>query len=83
MQQRIHLILQSRLVCLVAVSERTHRNTSGKIKVFLSVRVIQIHALTVVKHQRETVVGMQQAALGSIYVITFIHCRIYPPDLLR
>ena len=84
MVQLIDLRFQRFIEFFVVISKACHRKPRGKIQIFLSVRIIEIHAFPVVQDNRETVVDMNQILFRRLYFIIhhdntcFLHCLKWP-----
>ena len=82
MTQFVYLRLQSLVQFFVAIAQPAHGDPCREIKVLFSVRIIQIHAFSVIEHDRETVVYVDQIFLRCLYFIIhhdntcFLHCLI-------
>ena len=74
MNELVDLSLKGIIVFLIAVSEREYCDACDEVKVFFSIKVIQMYALALVKDDLETVLCMEEVLLGLIDI--FFHCDI-------
>ena len=80
MDDLVNLIFQRIVVRLIVVTERKHGDTGHEIQIFLSVRVIKVHALSFVKHDLITVVCVKQGLLRLIYIFLHFCAHCFPPS---
>ena len=82
MTQLIDLCLQGIVEFFIAISQPAHGDPCREIKIFFSIRIIQIHSFSVIENDRETVVYVDQILLCCLYFIIhhdntcFLHCLI-------
>ena len=72
MKNLVYLRLKCVIVVLVVVTKGKYSDSRYKIKIFFSVYIIKIYALSSVEDDLITVICMKQCLLGLFYVIC--HC---------
>ena len=60
-------------IIVIAVAERIYRDTCRKVQICFSVDVIQMNALPVVDHKRETVIRVEHILLGLFHILICLH----------
>ena len=67
MNDLVDLILQRLVVCLVAVAKRKDSDSGTEVEILLPIHIIKVHALSMVKHDREAIVCVKDDLLGLFH----------------
>ena len=59
-------------------AEGNDTDTATEVQIFLSVGIVKIHALSMIKDHRETIVYVKQMGFGVCDI--FFFCHITPPN---
>ena len=67
MDDLVDLILQCLVIGFVSIAKRKDSNSGSEVEVLLPVHIIKMHALSMVKYDRETIICVKDDLLGLFH----------------
>ena len=82
MKKLVDLGLQRIIVSLIVVSESKNSDSGNKIKIFFSVKIIEVNSLSPIQNYLITIIGMKKRLLSFFDIFFHIVTHIGSPTVL-